>query len=274
MNVIAPTDFIFIKEALRRETAIVLDAGKEYLVESRLLPIVRAEKLENLEELCALLRKDAKHALWRTVFDALTTNETSFFRDIEPFEILKSVVIPSLIEKRKASKRLRFWSAACSSGQEPYSLAMLIKDSFPQLASWDVRIIATDFCTDILTRAKSGSFLQHEVNRGLPAIYLVKYFEKKGSQWAIKNELKQLIQFSELNLTKPFNSIGTVDVVLIRNVLIYFDVETKRQILKKIKGVLSADGYLFLGSAETTLGIENSFKRIPEQKGSCFCVVP
>ncbi len=274
MNIVlAPTDFQFIREVLKRETAIHLEAGKEYLVESRLLPIVRAHKLSDISALVSALKKDANHPLWRGVIDALTTNETSFFRDIEPFEIMKSVVLPKMIERRGNTKRLRIWSAACSSGQEPYSLAMLIKDSFPQLGSWDVQIFATDISSEILAKAKAGMYLQHEVNRGLPALYLVKYFEKRGSSWFIKDEIKKLIQFSELNLLKTFNHIAPVDIVLIRNVLIYFDVETKKQIFSKIRKVLAPDGYLFLGSAETTLGIDNSFRRIVEQKGSCFQVV-
>jgi chemotaxis protein methyltransferase CheR len=267
---LAQADFTFIRDVLRRETAIVLENGKEYLVCSRLIPLVRAAHLQSLEELIALLRNDTNHCMWRSVIDALTTNETSFFRDLEPYDILKKIVIPKLLDRRGTTHTLRIWSAACSSGQEPYSLAMLLHDSFPELQRWDVKIYATDISTEILERAKAGVFFQHEVNRGLPALYLVKYFEKHGSKWHIKDVLKERISFNLLNLNKGFTLPFPMDIILLRNVLIYFDVETKKEIFARIKEYLAPDGYLFLGSAETTLGIDNAFTRIPENKGSCF----
>lgn len=267
---LSPADFAFMREFLKSETAIVLEEGKEYLVETRLAPLLRKSGIPSLEKLIGEIRTNRAHPLKKGVLDALTTNETSFFRDLEPFEVLKTVVIPDLLAKRASTRKLAIWSAACSTGQEPYSIAMLLRDSFPALADWEILIYATDICSTVLERARAGVFSQMEVNRGLPALYLVKYFKKCGNEWQIADQVRSTIRFSELNLMKPFTALPPVDIVFIRNVLIYFDLQTKQQILGRVRGVLKPDGYLFLGSAETTLNIDPSFERAADNKGSCF----
>lgn len=268
---VTPTEFIFIRDLLKAETAIVLEQGKEYLVDTRLAPIVRSAGLESISALVEALKRPANDELKRKVIEALTTNETSFFRDFEPFEVLRTIVLPDLIAKRRTTRRIDIWCAAASTGQEPYSIAMLVKECVPASLGYTVNIHATDIAADILARAKSGSFSQHEVNRGLPAAYLVKHFTKKGNAWILKDDIRSMVRFSELNLIKPFNGLPALDVVFLRNVLIYFDVNTKRDILGRVHSLLRPDGYLFLGAAETTLGIDDRFTRAPCQRGSCFC---
>jgi len=269
---VTPTEFMFIRELLKGETAIVLDPGKEYLVDTRLAPIVRTAGLESVSALIAAIKLPANDPLKRKVIEALTTNETSFFRDLDPFEVMRTVVLPDLLEKRKASKTINIWCAASSTGQEPYSLAMLVKECVPAALGFTVKIYATDIALHVLEKARQGKFSQHEVNRGLPAPYLVKYFSKKGNDWVLKDEIRNMVQFSELNLIKPFAGLPPMDVVFIRNVLIYFDLETKRDILGRVRAIMRPDGYLFLGSAETTLSIDDRFTRAPCQRGSCFCM--
>ena len=269
---VSPTEFLFIKELLKEETAIVLDPGKEYLVDTRLAPIVRANGLESVSALISAIKIDTNEPLKRKVIEALTTNETSFFRDLEPFEVLRTVILPDLLERRKAIKTINIWCAASSTGQEPYSIAMLVKECIPASLGFTVKIFATDIATHVLEKARAGKFSQHEVNRGLPAPYLVKYFTKKNNDWVLKDEIRNMVQFSELNLIKPFSGLPPMDVVFIRNVLIYFDLETKRDILGRVRRTLRSDGYMFLGSAETTLSIDDQFTRAPCQRGSCFCL--
>lgn len=196
----------------------------------------------------------------RRVVDALTTNETSWFRDREPFNALTSVVLPELIAARSGTRQLRFWSAACSSGQEPYTISMILRDNLP--AGWRTEMLATDISTDMLARAEAGRFSQLEVNRGLPAQLLVRYFEREGTNWRVSDALRQGISFRQLNLSAPLPPMNPFDVVFLRNVLIYFDVETKRSVLRKIASVLRPDGWLFLGSAESTIGIDDGFERV------------
>jgi chemotaxis protein methyltransferase CheR len=269
---VSPTEFMFIRELLKDETAIVLDPGKEYLVDTRLAPIVRSAGLESISALVTAIKAPKNDSLKRKVIEALTTNETSFFRDLEPFEVMRTIVLPDLIEKRKIGRSINIWCAASSTGQEPYSLAMLVKECVPAALGFTVKIYATDIALHVLEKARLGKFSQHEVNRGLPAPYLVKYFTKKGNDWILKDEIRQMVQFSELNLIKLFSGLPPLDVVFIRNVLIYFDLETKRDILGRVRSLLRPDGYLFLGSAETTLSIDDHFTRAPCQRGSCFCI--
>lgn len=267
---LSQSEFSFMQDFLKSEAAIVLEGGKEYLVETRLSPLLRKSGINSLSVLIAELRKNIAHPLRRSVIEALTTNETSFFRDLEPFEVLKSVVLPDLIARRKTTKKLTVWSAACSSGQEPYSIAMTIRENFPALSDWEITIEATDLSTAILERAKRGVFSQMEVNRGLPVTYLVKYFKKTGTEWQISDAIRKAVRFSELNLMKPLSALPPIDIVFIRNVLIYFDLKTKEQIFAQIRTVMRPDGYLFLGSAETTLNIDPNFQRAADNKGSCF----
>ena len=263
------TDFAFLQTLVRERSAIVLDPGKEYLAESRLAPIARGAGLPGIGELVAKLRTDPRGTLTDKVIEAMTTNETSFFRDVHPFEALRLNILPELIKARANERTLNLWCAASSSGQEPYTIAMLIRENFPALIEWRIRFIATDISQEMLRRSRDGIYSQLEVNRGLPAKYLVKHFEKRGSDWQIKADLRSMIEFKELNLIKPWPAMPPLDVVFIRNVLIYFDLPTKRAILGNIRKVLRPDGYLFLGGAETTLSLDESFKRA--QVGPTWC---
>lgn len=267
---IAREDFDYIRTYVRSQAAIVLEPGKEYLVECRLAPVARSAGLASISDLVTSLRSKPDNGLHRKVVDAMTTNETSFFRDVTPFDAMRTHVIPELMKRRATQRRLRIWCAASSTGQEPYSLAMLLLEHFPALAGWDVKIQATDIARDILDRARAGRYTQLEVNRGLPAPMLARYFERAGTDWQVREPVRRLVQFSELNLVRPWVGIGTADIVFIRNVLIYFDVPTKKEILGRIRSVLTPDGYLFLGSVETTLEIDTSYQRQPIGRATCY----
>ncbi len=267
---LSQTDFEFVRALVLKRSAIVLENEKLYLADTRLQAVARREGIESVEALVARLRTAAAGPLAQKVVEAMTTNETSFFRDVQPFEMLKQVVVPELMKRRAAERRLRIWCAASSTGQEPYSLAMLLREHFPALGGWDLRIVASDLSTDVLEKAKQGRYSQLEVNRGLPASLLVKYFQRQGTEWQLKDDVRRLIEFRQLNLIEPWPALPPCDVVLIRNVLIYFDVETKRQILGKARRVLRPDGYLFLGGAETTINLDDSFQRVEFQRAGCY----
>jgi len=260
---ITTQDFDYVRDLARRTAAIVIDPGKEYFIESRLAPLIASQGCKTLTELIALIRKNpAASALHAKTIDALTTNETFFFRDFQPFEALRKTIIPKLIEQRATKRALNIWSAACSTGQEPYTLAMLLRENFPQLASWNVSILATDISPTVLAQAKEGSYNQFEVNRGLPAPLLVKYFNKRGDRWYVNDDLKRGIEFRPMNLIEPWPIFMPFDIVMIRNVMIYFDVPTKQAILKKIRACLQPQGTLFLGTAETTLNLDPSWAAV------------
>lgn len=257
MSALTATDFDFISALLRGSAAIVLEKGKEYLVEARLTPLAHREGFPSLGALIATLRRDRLPGqLHAKTVDALTTNETYFFRDFHPFEALRSQIVPELIARQAASRRLTIWCAACSTGQEPFTLAMLLREHFPALASWQIEIIGTDLSPTVLRQAASGRFNQIEVNRGLPATYLVKYFTQQDGGWVLKPEIRAMVEFRPLNLIEPWPILPPCDLIFIRNVMIYFDLETKRAILKKLRHCLRPDGSLFLGSSETTLNID------------------
>lgn len=254
---LSPQSFQFVSDFVRREAAIVLEPGKEYLVESRLAPVARRAGFPTLDAFLDHLRTVPRTSpLLYQVVDALTTNETLFFRDHHPFEALKKEIIPALIDARKSVRKISIWSAAASTGQEAYSLAMMLRENFPQLSSWDVRILGTDLSTTVLDQAKSGSYSQLEVNRGLPAPLLIKYFEKLDGRWVIKEDLRRMCDFRAMNLTTPWPMMSPFDLIFIRNVLIYFDQATKQSILKRMKAVLLPHGSLFLGTAETTINLD------------------
>ncbi len=256
------TEFDFLRTMVRARSAIALEPGQEALVESRLAPVIRELELPSATDLVAVLRAAQHSEIERRVVEAMTTNETSFFRDRHPFEALRTRVIPELIAARAARGALRFWSNACSSGQEAYSLAMLLAEHFPTVRDWDVSILATDLSRDMVHRTARGIYGQLEVNRGLPASLLVKHFERSGTQWRVRPELRFLVHARELNLADSWPPLGRFDVILLRNVLIYFDVETRRRILRRARQVLQPDGYLLLGSAETTAMIDPGWDRI------------
>ncbi len=255
-------EFDFLRGLVRERSAIVLEPGKEYLVDSRLMPLLREGSYTTAAELCAALRTAPRSELERRVVEAMTTNETSFFRDVHPFDALRTRLLPELLAARLAERRLRFWSNACSSGQEAYSLAMLLAEHFPQLRNWEVSILATDISRDMVQRTGQGSFGQLEMNRGLPAPLLLKYFTRSGTHWQIKPELRRLVLAREMNLITSWPPLPRFDVILLRNVLIYFDLDAKRNILRRARQVLRPDGYLLLGSAETTVMVDDSWERV------------
>ncbi len=259
---LGPAEFDFLRGLVRERSAIVLEPGKEYLVESRLVPLLRDRQLPTLAALAVALRGDPHGELARAVVEAMTTNETSFFRDHHPFEALQHRLLPELIAARGSERRLRFWSNACSSGQEAYSLAMLLAEHFPGLRGWDVSILATDLSRDMVRRTQQGSYGQLEMNRGLPAPLLVKYFDRQGTRWQVRPDLRRWVQARELNLMEPWPALPRFDVIFLRNVLIYFDLDTKRTILRRARQALRADGYLLLGSAETTVMVDDAWERV------------
>ncbi|MEQ8584875.1 MAG: protein-glutamate O-methyltransferase CheR [Thalassobaculaceae bacterium] len=260
-------DFEHFIGFLKTKAGIVITAEKAYLVENRLSPVARKHGIGNANEVLAKLRQAPSAALVNDVLDAMTTNETLFFRDQRPFDQFRDKVIPELLQRNAASKRIRIWCAACSSGQEPYSLAMLFNELGPKVADWRLEIVATDISKTILDRARKAEYSQFEVQRGLPITMLVKYFEQKGESWALKQDIKSKVQFREFNLLDSPRSLGQFDVVFCRNVLIYFDHQTKADILARIAGVMPANGHLFLGGAETVLGVSDKFAAAPGLRG-------
>jgi len=262
--------FEYVRQLVLTRSAIVLEPGKEYLVESRLLPLAKVHGFADLDSFVDAMAANSFNTMHRQAVEAMTTNETSFFRDIHPFDALRTSIIPELITRKSASRQLNIWCAAASTGQEPYSLAMLLREHFPVLASWKVTFIATDLSTQVLAKARSGRYGQLEVNRGLPAPLLVKYFTKDGTEWVVKDELRNMIDYRELNLIENWPAMPTLDLVMIRNVLIYFDVPTKKKILGNIRQRLAPHGYLMLGGAETTMGIDEQFERVQIDKGVAY----
>jgi chemotaxis protein methyltransferase CheR len=266
---LATTNFDWVRELVRRESAIVLQPGKEYLVEARLLPIARQMGLPDVGKLVETVRLRPDVDSTRRIVEALTTNETSWFRDGDPFTALTSTVLPELLASRGPADRLQIWSAACSSGQEPYTIAMLLEDALPNAAS-RVSITATDLSREMVERTKSGRFSQLEVNRGLPAPMLVRHFTRAGSEWEVAPALRRMVTASELNLAAPLPRMGPFDVVYLRNVLIYFDLPTKQTILRRVRELMRPDGWLFLGAAETTLGVDDSWERVVLGRSSAY----
>ena len=265
------SDFDFVQKLVQQKAAIVLDNGKQYFVESRLTPLAQNTGHDSIEKLILALKQNPHNSrMIEQVVEAITIHETSFFRDIHPFKCMKEVVMPALLEKRASQHSLNLWCAACSSGQEPYTVTMLMRENFPQLQSWNVRFIATDISNQILNRAREGKFSQLEVNRGLPAPLLLKHFEKQGLEWQIKPQLRSSIEFRKLNLIDNWPPMPKMDVVFLRNVLIYFDVETKRRILGEVRKLLNPDGFLFLGAAEMPMSIDNAFERIDYPRSGCY----
>jgi chemotaxis protein methyltransferase CheR len=265
-------EFNYVRRLVLDQSAIVLEEDKGYLVESRLLPLARREGFASLSLLVQRLQAEPFQGLHRQAVEALTTNETSFFRDFHPFEALKKFVLPDLIAKRAAERELTIWCAASSSGQEPYSISMLIRESFPQLVSWKLHILATDLSTEMLARAREGRYSQLEVNRGLPATFLVKYFQKRGCDWYLRDDIRSMVDYQVVNLSSGFPFLPPMDIVMMRNVLIYFGVQTKKEILAKVRRILRPDGYFFLGGAETTFSIDDSFERVQLERATCYRV--
>jgi chemotaxis protein methyltransferase CheR len=262
-----PFEYDFLRKLLRARSGLVLSADKHYLVESRLLPVARKAGLLNLTGLVARLKAPDAEPLIVEVVEAMTTNESFFFRDKTPFENFRDTIIPTLIAARAPSRRIRIWCAAAASGQEPYTLALCLKEMSKELKGWRVEILATDISTEVLEKAKSGLYSQFEVQRGLPVLMLVKYFSQVGEMWQIAPEIRAMVKFQQLNLLHDFSHVGRFDVVFCRNVLIYFDQPTKTDVLNRLARTTERDGFLALGAAETVVGLTEAFKPFAEKRG-------
>lgn len=263
-----PADFELLASSIKQRSGLTLTPDKAYLLESRLLPIVRKYNLRTLDELADTVRKRREEIMMRDITEAMTTNESFFFRDQKPFVLFQKKLLPHLLATRAAQKRIRIWSAASSSGQEAYSLAMICLEEAAKLQGWKIDIIGTDLSRDMVERAKSGIYTQFEVQRGLPVTHLVKYFAQVGGdKWQIKENLRQMVHFQEGNLLQDFSALGTFDIVYCRNVLIYFDQQTKGKVLNAIANIMPNDGSLLLGGAETVLGICDRFKPSGDEHG-------
>ncbi|MGU3359696.1 CheR family methyltransferase [Methylobacterium sp. M6A4_1b] len=257
-------EFDFLRAYLKTRSGLALSGEKRYLVESRLGPVCRRFNLADLGALVNALKGGRDLAMEKAVVEAMTTNETFFFRDRTPFDLFRDVLLPEALARRAAQRRLRIWCAAASTGQEPYSLAMMLQDAAPRLAGWTVDLIGTDLSTEVLDKAKAGLYSHFEVQRGLPVQSLIKHFEQVGEQWRISATLRQMVDYRPLNLLQSFDGLGTFDIIYCRNVLIYFDAPTKGDVLSRLSNSLAADGALLLGAAETVIGLTE--KLVPNTK--------
>ena len=262
-----PLDYDYLRKLLRERSGLVLSADKQYLVESRLLPVARRSGLAGLADLVRKLRDPNTERLAVEVVEAMTTNESFFFRDKIPFQHFDDTMMPALLEARARQRRIRIWCSAASTGQEPYSLAMALKELGDRTSGWRIEIVATDLSNEVLEKAKAGIYSQFEVQRGLPIQLLVKYFSQIGDTWQIAPDIRAMVQYRALNLLADFSHLGTFDLVFCRNVLIYFDQETKTAVLDRIARVLDREGYLVLGAAETVVGLTESFKPLADRRG-------
>lgn len=262
-----PQDFEYLSNLLKRRSGLALTPDKVYLLESRLTPLARRSGLEGLEALVAELRRTNSEALMREVTEAMTTNESFFFRDNTPFNLFRDQVLPMLRQRRAATKRIRIWCAACSNGQEPYSLAFILHEQRQQWADWKIEILGTDIARGVLEKARKGTYSQFEVQRGLPISLLMKYFNQDAEVWQLVPEIRQMVTFKEANLLEDFSHLGKFDAVFCRNVLIYFDHATKANVLERIRQTMPSDGALFLGAAETVLGVTDRFRPVRGQHG-------
>lgn len=263
-------DYHFIAQVVARGSGLALGEGKEYLVESRLAPVAASLGLPDLDGLVRRLRQSQDERTVRTICEAMTTNESLFFRDGAPFDVLKTEVFPALAKARAATRSIRIWSAAASTGQEAYSVAMTRALHAADLADWRVEILGTDLSRAAIERARRGIYNQFEVQRGLPITHLVKFFTQVPEGWQISETLRRQVTFRVWNLLEPFVTLGTFDVIFCRNVLIYFDQPTKAEVLGRLARVLAADGYLFIGGAETVLGVSDEFVRLEGARGAIY----
>jgi chemotaxis protein methyltransferase CheR len=260
-------DFNLLSKLIKDRSGLTLTKDKAYLLESRLLPVARKWNLKSLDELVMRLRTRSEAGLVRDVVEAMTTNESFFFRDIKPFDQFKQVVLPYLLQARGANRNIKVWSAACSSGQEPYTLSMMLKEERQKLIGWNVDILATDLSTEILAKAQAGLYSQFEVQRGLPIQLLVKYFKQAGDRWQIDSAIREMVRYRPFNLLDDLSGLGQFDVIFCRNVLIYFDQPTKQMVLERMAKQLAPDGFLYLGGAETVVGITDKFQPMANHRG-------
>ena len=262
-----PQEFDWLRAFLKQQSGLVLSTEKQYLIESRLLPVARKTGLGTLSALIGKIREPGQSALAATVVEAMTTNESFFFRDKTPFEHFTGTMLPQLLDARARDRRLRIWCAAASTGQEPYSLAMCLKEIEARLDGWRIEILGTDLSSDVLEKAKVGIYTQFEVQRGLPINQLLKYFVQNGDTWQINANMRSMVQYRKLNLLEPFSQLGQFDIIFCRNVLIYFDNPTKIDILERMAKMLPADGFLVLGAAETVVGLTDAFRPMNDRRG-------
>jgi chemotaxis protein methyltransferase CheR len=267
---ISEEEFGFVRDFVGTRSSIVLAAGKEYLIESRLKPVARAESFDSVSALIAGLRARPAGPLAQLVIDAMTTNETSFFRDMRPFDAIRFDILPTVMERRSSTRALKIWSAAASTGQEAYSLAITIREHFPELSRWNCQILGTDISHEALGKAAAGRYSQNDIGRGLPTPLLMKYFDRVGAQFEVKPELKSLVEFRPLNLDGALTAVGRPDIVLLRNVLIYFDLETRVRMLRAIAAQMAGDGFLILGGGETIIAMDVPFEKVETEETSYF----
>jgi chemotaxis protein methyltransferase CheR len=264
---VTPLDYEYLRKLLKERSGLDLSADKHYLVESRLVPLARRVGLPGILELVQKMKGAGADALTADVVEAMTTNETFFFRDKIPFDHMRETILPALTKARANRRTLRIWSAASSTGQEPYSIAMLLREAGQALAGWRVEIVATDLAQSVLEKSKAGMFSQFEVQRGLPIQMLVKYFTQVGELWQLNADIRGMVQHRQLNLLQDFSHLGMFDVIFCRNVLIYFDQDTKAAIFERLAKQLEPDGMLMLGAAESVVGITDAFKPYPDRRG-------
>ena len=262
-----PAEYDYLRQFLKSRSGLVLSNEKQYLIESRLLPVARKSGLESIAALVAKLKEPRETVLAEAVVEAMTTNESFFYRDKTPFEHFTQMMMPEMLKARASQKKIRIWCAAASTGQEPYTIAMCLKEMERQLLGWRIEILGTDISNEVLDRAKAGTYTQFEVQRGLPIQLLLKYFTQQGESWTISPQLRSMVQWKKFNLLESFASFGQFDIVFCRNVLIYFDQPTKVDILGRISKVMAPDGYLVLGAAETVVGLTDAFKPAPDRRG-------
>ena len=248
-----------LRKLVYDSAAIVLERDKAYLLEARLAPLLREQGLPTMEALVERMQAATGGSLRQRIVEAMTTNETSFFRDIHPFAALKEVVMPQVLERNRSTRQLQIWCGASSTGQEPYSIAMMLREHFPILRQWQIRILATDYTSEVVARARAGRFSQIEVNRGLPTPLLLKNFRQEGTEWVLKDEIRGMVDFQRMNLIDRWPLPPSLDIVFLRNVLIYFDTPTKAALLRRVQRALRAGGYLFLGAVESVLNIAPGF---------------
>ena len=263
-------DIEYLRSEIGKRSGNVISQSQSYLLEGRLMPLAKELGLADVSALVAKLKGNGRDPLHDKVTEAMTINETSFFRDMQPFDALKDHVLPELEKKRASTRSISIWSAASSSGQEAYSIAISIRTHFPQLNDWRVRILGTDLSDEMVERTREGVYSQFEVNRGLPAPLLVKNFDRKGLSWQVKPELRAMVEARKANLTETWSTVAKHDVVFLRNVLIYFDLETKTRILNRVHQSMRPDGYLFLGGGETLIQLDVPFERVAVGKTAAF----
>ena len=266
-------DYAFVVKLLQERTAIVLDPGKEYLVESRLAPVALLHGLSTATEFIQKLRSPGGTACIADLIEAMVTTETSFFRDVHPFETLRKTVLPELLRTRLPVRELNIWCGASASGQEPYTIAILIREHFPELLGWTVNILASDLSMEMLKRSQEARYTQLEVSRGMPATLLAKYFRQDGFHWVLRDDIRSMVRFQQINLAQAWPQMPMWDIILIRNAMIYFDIEMKKAILRRVSKVLRQDGLLILGGAETTLNLDPAYQRVEHLKSGFYRLV-